>query len=350
MTLHIFNPDHDLALAANMPTFTSPHVARQLRYDIGHLPALWAKDGDAILVENSSYAHRELAKLNSSLQSFGAPPCRNIIFTEVDQLSSLPVSDIEPWGWNSALAYRLEHSGVSPSLLPSASSLSLIRQLSSRTTAHHLLPQLSTIEGTKGESFVCGSLCEVEEYLKQYGNIVIKAPWSSSGRGLRFGLGTLTDHQRGWIRNIIIRQGFLTVEPYYNKVKDFGMEFFANEDGCLSYCGLSLFSTHNGAYTGNIIATEQAKRTMLSSYVQLSLLDTICNRICQMLPALLGDYHGPVGVDMMVLTGGIVHPCVEINLRRTMGHVALAIVPPADDIMRIMRIEMINSNYKLKIK
>jgi len=55
-------------------------------------------------------------------------------------------------------------------------------------------------------------------------------------------------------------------------------------------------------------------------------------------------------VDMMVLHDIMVHPCVEINLRRTMGHVALNISPRIDDIIKVMRIEMINSNYKLKIK
>lgn len=50
------------------------------------------------------------------------------------------------------------------------------------------------------------------------------------------------------------------IEPYYNKVKDFGMEFFADETGQVHYLGLSLFHTANGAYTGNILASEEVKR------------------------------------------------------------------------------------------
>ena len=39
-------------------------------------------------------------------------------------------------------------------------------------------------------------------------------------------------------------------------------------------------------------------------------------------------YEGPLGVDMMIVKCGkgesfYLHPMVEINLRRTMGHVAL---------------------------
>lgn len=350
MILHIFNPEHDLALAADMPTFTSPHAARQLRYDIGHLPAIWAQPGDVVLVENTNRACREIAKLNASLKSLGTSISNDVMLVEPSQLYTLPIDAIEPWGWNSALTYNLKRAGINPSLIPSESKLQNIRELSSRATAHKLLPLLRSIDGTEGESYICKSLDEVEQLLSQYTNIVIKAPWSSSGRGLRFGLATLTDHQRGWVRNIIMRQGFSTVEPYYKKVKDFGMEFIADGNGNLGYCGLSLFSTHNGAYTGNIIATEPAKREILGRYAPLQLLDTICNNICQLLPTILGDYQGPVGVDMMILANGIVHPCVEINLRRTMGHVALAIQPPADDMVRTLRTEMINSEYKLKIR
>ena len=85
-------------------------------------------------------------------------------------------------------------------------------------------------------------------------------------------------------------------------------------------------------------------------YLDIQTLDNVRGMICQQLPELLKGYEGPVGVDMMVLHDRMIHPCVEINLRRTMGHVALNISPRIDDIIKVMRIEMINSNYKLKIK
>ena len=50
MTLHIFNPDHDLVLAAGNDHFTPPKAARDLYADLGFLPALWAKAGDLVLV------------------------------------------------------------------------------------------------------------------------------------------------------------------------------------------------------------------------------------------------------------------------------------------------------------
>ena len=58
-------------------------------------------------------------------------------------------------------------------------------------------------------------------------------------------------------------------------------------------------------------------------------------------------YVGPFGIDMMVVEGGRI-VMAEINLRRTMGHVAIAISPNDDDIQRVMHVEAGNV-YKLKI-
>jgi hypothetical protein len=54
--------------------------------------------------------------------------------------------------------------------------------------------------------------------------------------------------------------------------------------------GLALFLTANGAYTGNIIATEAVKREMISRYLPLSLLDTVKDAICQQLVDLMGQF------------------------------------------------------------
>ena len=128
------------------------------------------------------------------------------------------------------------------------------------------------------------------------------------------------------------------------------MEFSADGKGHISYEGLSLFHTANGAYTGNILATEQAKREMLSRYVSLPLLDSICEGIIAGLD--LADYCGPFGIDMMAVRADnqlLLHPCVEINLRRTMGHVALALSPVQDDVCRVMRINY-TDRYKLSVR
>ena len=177
-----------------------------------------------------------------------------------------------------------------------------------------------------------------------------------------------------WVRNVIASQGSVMVEPYYNKVKDFGMEFEAAADGTIRYLGLSLFHTVNGAYVGNILATESIKREVISRYIPVCLLDSIKQKITKQLR--LPGYVGPFGIDMLIVKNSgdgnhnsqfsilqpegrsvarnlnsqlSLHPCVEINLRRTMGHVALSISPTDDDIRGVMRVIYDGGHYKFKI-
>ena len=361
MTLHIFNPEHDIALASGLANFTAPHAGRQLRNDLGWLPALWAQKGDAVLVDNVEHAERAWRKVIARVAPIMEPASlngRDIHFVPwKPSLSSVPFSDIQPWGWDKALCATLRRHGASEALLPSAEQLSAIRQLSHRQLAARLLPLLRC-ERTVGESFECTREKEVEALLEQFGQVVMKAPWSSSGRGLRFLSVDRTPFrmQAGWFRNLVASQGSVMVEPYYNKVKDFGMEFHAEADGQVHYDGLSLFHTVNGAYAGNILATESEKESMISRYIPAGLLNDIQPTICHSMAVLLqGRYQGPFGVDMMIVArpaadGFQLHPCVEINLRRTMGHVALALTPRSDDLRRVMRIEFDGTNYKLKIQ
>ena len=356
MTLHIFNPEHDIALAANLSNFTAPHAGRQLRHDLGFLPALWAAEGDSVLVENPARADYDYMRLTQSLKRhFGkaidAHTGMKTVPNWEKKVPALGTAEIQPWGWDKALRAQLKRLGADDALLPSDDQLEDVRLLSHRRTSAKLLPLLQS-EGTLGESFECTTANEVEQLLQRYQRLVLKAPWSSSGRGLRFldAERTPLSMQAGWLKNLLSAQGSVMAEPFYNKAKDFGMEFSCRADGTISYEGLSLFHTTNGAYTGNILATENAKREMISRFVSLDLLDSTKEKICALLPTILkGKYVGPFGVDMMIAEGKL-HPCVEINLRRTMGHVALAISPTDDDLVRVMRIEYVDGAYKLKIQ
>ena len=69
MDLYIFNPEHDIMLAANRDRTTPPRAARELRHDLGFLPALWAQKGDVVLVDDASFAHEAFAATGRELQA-----------------------------------------------------------------------------------------------------------------------------------------------------------------------------------------------------------------------------------------------------------------------------------------
>jgi hypothetical protein len=321
MTLHVFNPEHDLALASGLSNFTAPHAGRRLRADLGYLPALWAGADDCVLVEHVGQARQAWGRLRARV---GGRPCQ---FVDKSQLGRLDISRVEPWGWDMPLRSSLIRHGVSPGACASEAEIADIRQCSHRRMAVRVQERLRMVPSVE-----VSSLDEVATFFSHSSSspVVVKAPWSSSGRGVRFVDSAHFDHFRGWIANVIRQQGSVMVEPYRPKVKDFGMEFEMQPDGMASFLGLSLFTTHNGAYAGNVIASEDDKRDMISRYVPESSVDIVRAKVMDALREVLGRrYVGPLGVDMMIVShpsvdGFLIHPCVEINLRRTMGHVAIA--------------------------
>lgn len=346
MKLHIFNPEHDIALATNVKRFTAPHAARQLRSEMGFLPALWASDGDMVMVDDIKAAEHRLNRLkryaaNVSLVSLNNAPSLQLLKHHLDEIES-----VEPWGWDSGVAEILQKAGLPQKLIPHTKHLEDIRQLSNRCwAASNLLPEVRRADDLMmGESWYIKDFNELSLKVSDSECYVMKAPWSSSGRGIRY--LTHPDHwlrNQTWARNIIERQGGIMVEPYYNKVKDFGMEFLAHADGSVTYEGLSLFQTINGAYSGSIIDTEAEKQMILERYVPAQLLETTLNTICEVLSHNLKNrYQGPLGVDMMIVADADnqlrLHPCVELNLRRTMGHVALSFEVGETLPRRLMRI------------
>lgn len=344
MVLHVFNPEHDIALAANLSNFTAPHAGRQLRSDLGMLPALWVGDSDVVLVNNTAEANMVWRRIKHRVQR------GDVTFVDKTALAHMDISHVEPWGWDLALRDNLRRWGVKDDALPTDDYLKHIRSLSHRRTSAALLPLLQ-MKGTCGQSFECRTTDEAVALLKLNTPSVVKAPWSSSGRGVRFlSSSSLSSPVFNWLRHIVSTQGSVMVEPCYQKVKDFGMEFESTDDG-IRYLGLSLFHTVNGAYAGNVLATEAWKCDKLIRYVPIDLLHAVQEKIIQSLD--VGEYRGPFGVDMMICAMPedkcyCLHPCVEINLRRTMGHVALALTPDNDDTVRVMRIKL-NGHYRLSI-
>ena len=347
MKIHVFNPEHDIALATNVEQFTAPHAGRQLRSDLGFLPALWADDGDMVVVDDIEAALHGVRHLKRK--------SADVLFVMLADLKhigrekSIPLS---VWGMDISIRKQLLDAGIPASWMLEKAALNELRDISNRRWASSkLLPRL--VE--KDEHFVGSAeyITRLEDLTVSAGGVVLKAPWSSSGRGIRY-MQQLDTPVARWAQNVIRRQGGLMVEPFYHKVKDFGMELMAQVDGSVEYSGLSLFKTENGAYIGNILATEDDKRRMMANYVDLRLLDRLEEEICLELSSLLqGKYHGPLGIDMMIVAqenheGFLLHPCVEMNLRRTMGHVALALSPTSAEPQGIMRISY-HDKYHLRV-
>lgn len=351
MTLHIFNPEHDMALAANSKHWTSPHAGRQLRAELGWIPALWAKDGDVVLVDDVDAAENEYFRFKSYKQK------ANVIFISVDELSRIEgIDSVIPWGWDKSLCAQLYRNGISETLLPTEDTLSDIRCLSGRQITLSMMPFLRKgyEDETCGEVKVITSVDELEAARTEWGSVVVKSPWSCSGRGVHYlpEDESLTENFLNWFSKSLRQQKEMVVEPYFESVTDFGMEFEI-VNGISEYRGLSLFDTANGAYTGSLLATEEEKRKMLESYVSHDIVEYLKNRICNFIDTKnKGAYNGAFGVDMMIVRKSdklLLNPCVELNFRRTMGHTALALSPEQEGNKKIMRIAYEGKHYHIRL-
>ena len=357
MKLHIFNPEHDIALAHHDPNFTAPHAGRQLRADLGFLPAVWADDGDMVLVDDveSALAHvRHLGHRVKEVVFITKADLRHTPFAQPltgDGRNGCNRLEIVPWGWDLTLRNQLRKSLVDDSFLPDDKQLKLVREFSNRRFSMDILSQLTaTDEQYVGESRYVEAISELETLWSDGHQFVAKVPWSSSGRGVRYMTLPMKQSDRRWMEHVIAQQGGIMVEPHYNKVKDFAMEFYADGQQ-LSYLGLSLFDTVKGAYSGNLLASEQVKREELGKYLSVQQLDKLRFSLLQLLTPLFANrYRGFFGVDMMLLTDGKIHPCVEINMRRTMGHVAIALTPELVGAKELMRIDYEHTRYHLRVR
>ncbi len=361
MHIHVFNPEHDIALVSGERKQTVPKVAIALRRDIGFLPVLWARRGDVVLVDDADIAMQAARQMGVA--------DTGVLFLEDKELSDYLGDDdnlrnccgADVWGWDAAVCDRLLRLCVPEAALPDRKRLAVIRDLSHRRTAVAMLDKIredSVFAQYKdmmtGESSVAKSEDDVCRQIGEHGKVVLKAPWSSSGRGVRYINGSMTDSQRGWFGNVIRQQGAMIVEPYYEKVCDFGMEYTVCDDGRVVYEGLSLFYTEHGAYVGSMLGSESEKMNSIVRYVPRELIDLLHDCMAERLAAVCRDkYVGALGVDMMIVransaNGFALHPCVEINFRRTMGHVAIHLASKigcSDKTMRIVH----DTGYKVEI-
>lgn len=341
MVVHVFNPSHDEALAADNAHYCPSGAARRTGAALWDIAQHWASADDVILRLPSDGSLR-----GAVMRSMDGRETSAAHFAWDSSVTA-----IEPWGWDRHIVGVLRRLGAPERLLPDDARLAAIRALSSRHTAVRVLDALrhpSSVDGepslpatvVRAESRWCTSEDAVRSALAAYGGeSFCKQPWSCSGRGV----WRLTEDD--WrpdsslylrVRKTLREQGAVEVEPVYERVADFAMEFFAEADvhpepqPCrVRYEGLSLFATHDGgAYAGNVVAPQAELRRRLESLAagvvpQPLPLESLAERLCLVLAGILGtSYSGPLGVDMMLTPRGI-HPCIEVNLRNTMGRVAL---------------------------
>jgi hypothetical protein len=175
----------------------------------------------------------------------------------------------------------------------------------------------------------CTSLEEIYQQIDERLPAVVKSPWSSSGRGLLlFPNPDLKKKNDEVLGGMLRQQGFVTVEPWLDKVVDFSFQFYSR-NGDISYIGRTFFETDG---KGRYQRTFLTDKTNYTEEVNDFLVKHHYEVVDMLLMALKSSgysslYEGWIGVDALVFrtaSGKLkLQPMVEINGRFTMGAIAL---------------------------
>ena len=271
----IFNCSNDMALAANVRQYLPPRRIQQMEMELADLARVW---------DGTRFAG--------------------------------------PWGWSLATKQRYRLMGVPVEMLPADEWLGEVRRLSSREFASGYIKEL--LAEMQDERLLGNEMKWVDTPNCQLSTVncqlIFKSPWSSSGRGV-FVSSAFDEHTRKRLQGFLSSQGGFVVDRFYaDKVLDFAMEFFVNDDKSVDFLGWSVFhSAEHGAYGFNYV--ESQEELMARIGIDPEFLQRLIAYHQQHLSHIA--YQGPVGIDMLKTADGHIHPCLEINFRLNMGILAL---------------------------
>ncbi|MDR0863375.1 MAG: hypothetical protein LBO74_00395 [Candidatus Symbiothrix sp.] len=324
-SLHYFNPGHETAVL-NTSKYYQPAVRQvNMQQELAFLPAWYARPEDFVLVENPLTAEfkLELKSLKSLAQAI-----------TVTDLNGLPDERVDLWGISPQSIHFFEKLNERYHLqlqIPrwKGEFCFLGSRFASQMILSQLMEKIPEIEKEILPRFF-SNLNEIEQFVagsneKQ----LVKSPYSSSGRGLVWlPPGELARSERQIIGGMLKKQSQVSIEKALDKQLDFSMHCENTPEGQTRFIGYSVFQTNRkGAYEKSRLAAPEIVEEQITAFIDKELLLRVKDECLNNLQKMYGPYYtGNIGVDMLVYSSGKpykLNPCVEINLRKSMGYLAI---------------------------
>lgn len=346
-----FNPTNEIAVANGTPSWQAKSHLIQFENDLELLVSFLAQPTDFVLVHRLSSDDHV-----SHLQQYGIELPTFLPFSFPSLLpffEEKTIHFLRPWGWSPYMLSKLNamFPFCSSDFLksPAACWNEQRRDLYSRLTSLDVLLRLnsdSALKGLVSQAHLpqkCNTLEEVQLAHECFEKSVLKAPWSSSGRGVQpLKTGEIHASILNWCRGVLKDQGYAMVEPWHNKVIDFSFQFEFQPNRA-QFIGVSFFETdEQGKYLGNWLRPQYEGRKLEAYFFANTIIEIFSQKLKFALEQALGcEYEGHLGVDAMVVEENgtfRIHPCVEINLRYNMGLVALKLAEKVGNTFNLFRI------------
>jgi hypothetical protein len=324
-SLHYFNPGHEMAVLNTSKYYQPAAKQVKMQRELAFLPAWYANPEDFVLVENplTEEFQGELGRLRNVGQS--------IITNDLNELFN---QKVDLWGISPQSIHFFEKLNEQYHLqLQIPRWKGEFRFLGSRFASQIVLSQLREkipeIEKEILPRFF-SNLNEIEQLVAESKEqLLVKSPYSSSGRGLVWlPPGKLAQSEKQIISGMLKKQSQVSIEKALDKQLDFSMHFENTLEGQTRFIGYSVFQTNRkGAYEKSLLAPPEIVETQVTAFIDKELLLQVKNECLDNLQKMYGPYYtGNIGVDMLVYTSGNqykLHPCVEINMRKSMGYLAI---------------------------
>lgn len=325
--LYYFNPGHEGAILNGSSYYMSPANVVKMQQDLELLPIWYANKASSVLITqkpNNDFLNNVYYRFQN-LSSF-------VTKAEFDTQSAY---EVHLWGMSPQAIHffeELRNETFSKLTIPLWNEK--IKELSSRKFAQACLSALTKDIQEISKDIVPEfhfSLDTIREKVESSSfQLLAKAPYSSSGRGLLWlPVGKLTRTEEQILHGILKKQTSVSIEKCLNKKIDFAMEFMADESS-VEFAGYSLFETNSkGSYTGNTLMSQNNIEIQINQLIDSELIEKVKSWLkAYILQNISPFYQGCIGIDMMIYEDNStfkLQPCVEINLRDNMGLVALRI-------------------------
>ncbi len=321
MNIHYFNPGHETAVNNASPYYTPPANIAAMQEELSFLPAWYADREDKVLVDSKDEVY--YSYLTEKFSTLVQPVSQN-------ELTQYRDANVSLWGVSpQAIRYFEELNKELEINLNIPEWSEEYKYLNSRLAARDCLSELINSIPLLSQAVIPQFYTNLDDINRAVDTsiyqLLAKAPYSSSGRGLLWLPKTgLTRTENQILHGILKKQGSVSIERVLDKQMDFAMEFIAEGKGNIAFAGYSLFYTNaKGGYEANYIGSQKSIIEQLSEKISLDLLDSVKNKLIEILSEKLTILHnGCIGVDMLIYLEDNeykLHPCVEINMRYNMG-------------------------------
>jgi uncharacterized ferritin-like protein (DUF455 family) len=354
--VHWFNPNAELQVAAGRRgvKFFPKKMSASMEEDCEMVMLAWCRQDDITLMRKPP-SNEHLAYLKRA--GFRLPE-----IVAMGALNERKLGGMRPWAWSPDAAELLRGNAgqVSPSVAWQWRE-AIPAEWLSKEIGVRLLERLGVVER--------GDICRTVEAamtviisMLESGRVLVKGAFGCAGRDhLRVDAGEET--QAGeWVTRVLADHGCVVVERWRERVADFSV-LYEMDDDKVDLVGMTVMENdERGRFLGSRVAPKWGSlldpEVAAFLYREAQVMDWYQEKIPTVLSEILPGYVGPLGVDAMVFreVDGTLgwSPVVELNVRMTMGRVALELMgksrPGSAGCLRILRKGRVSGEELLELQ